>query len=262
MQDYFLKERGVAYRTNDFKTDRKTLVFVHGLSGSLSAWYPFEARLKDTYNLVTYDLRGHGLSLRPSKSGYATGEFVADLRALLSHLHIERCTLISHSFGTLIAMEFARAYPAAIERLIFLAPAYDVRKFRITRLLSNIAAAAALAPLRIRGYGRTDYARFYPTGDFSPLRIAADISNMGLRSYLRSLSVLFTRDYTPGWDALAAPTLIIHGSRDAMVPVSHSKTLAGRLPRAELLVLPGANHILVLNNVPEVAAAIEKFVQQ
>ena len=114
-------------------------------------------------------------------------EFVEDIHALLEELRVERCSIVSHSFGTLIAMEYTRAYPALVEHNIFLAPAYGVHHFKITKLLANLGAALAMAPLRVRAYGRTDYTRFYPTG---------------------------------------------------------------------------ANHILVLNNIKEVVAEIEKFVQQ
>lgn len=262
MQEFFLESRGIAYRTNTLVPGRKTLLFVHGLSGSLSAWYPYEKLFEEQYNLVTFDLRGHGLSLRPGRRGYNLGAFVEDIRALLAHLHIEKCTVVSHSFGALIAMEFIRRYPDSADRAVFLAPPYAPRNFRLRHLFANLAAALAFAPLRLRAYGRTDYARFYPTGDWSPDRIGTDIANMGLRSYLRSLRTVFSRDYTADWSALSLPTLIVHGTKDQLVPVSDARSLAAALPHAQLIELPDANHILVLNNVEEVADAIKKFMQQ
>ncbi len=189
-------------------------------------------------------------------------EFVEDIHALLEELRVERCSIVSHSFGTLIAMEYTRAYPALVEHNIFLAPAYGVHHFKITKLLANLGAALAMAPLRVRAYGRTDYTRFYPTPDYSVTRIGTDIVNMGLRSYLRSLRVVFEQNYNPHWLELASPSLVVHGADDSIVPVEHARELAKVLKNSKLVELSGANHILVLNNIKEVVAEIEKFVQQ
>jgi pimeloyl-ACP methyl ester carboxylesterase len=189
-------------------------------------------------------------------------EFVEDIHALLTHLHIEHCSIISHSFGALIAMEFTRQYSSMVERAIFLAPPYAPRNFRMRHLLANLGVALAFIPARLRAYGRTDYSRFCPTGDWSMDRIGTDIANMGLRSYLRSLTIVFAHDYTSDWITLHMPVLIIHGSNDALVPITDARTLAKALHNATLVELSGANHIFVLNNVEEVASEIEKFMQQ
>jgi len=262
VQEYFFKSRGIAYRTNSFLQERKTILFVHGLSGSLSAWYPYEKIFEEKYNLITFDLRGHGRSVRPNRRGHDMREFVEDIRALLEYLKVEHCSIVSHSFGTLIAMEFTRAYPQTVECNIFLAPAYGVHHFKISKLLAGFGAALAMVPLRVRAYGRTDYARFFPTPDYSVARIGTDIANMGLRSYLQGLRVVFDRDYSTGWAALTAPALVVHGADDSIIPVEHARELAKILKNSKLIELPGANHILVLNNIKEVAAEIEKFVGQ
>lgn len=262
MHEHFLQSRGIAYRINEFKTGRKTLLFIHGLSGSLSAWYPYEKLFEQDCNVITLDLRGHGLSVRPPRSGYRMSEFVEDIRALLEHLRAEHCTVVSHSFGTLIAMEFSHAHPTVVERNIFLAPAYGVRHFKITQFLSNLTAMLAFVPLRVRRYARTDYMRFYPTPDYSIRRIGTDILNMGLRSYLYGMRVIFEKEYDPAWLSLKSPVLLVHGSADGIIPVSHARELAHKLPGAQLTELPGANHILVLNNVGEVARLIRGFLGQ
>lgn len=261
MTEGFLESRGIAYRTNNFRDGRPTLVFVHGLSGACSAWYPFEKIFEEKYNLLTFDLRGHGLSMRPARAGYSMGEFVEDIRALFAHLNIERCAIVSHSFGTLIAMEFARAFPALAERNIFLAPAYGVQHFKISKVLADLGAALAMAPFYSPRGRRTNYARFYPTPDWSVWRIGTDIRSMGIRSYLRGMKIIFAEDYTRDWSEITGPVLIIHGAKDSIVPVKHAHALARALPQATLTVLPDANHILPLNNVGDVSRAIEDFIK-
>lgn len=258
MQEHFLKERGLAYQTNALQPARTTLLLVHGLSGSSSAWEPYE-KLLSGYNLVAPDLRGHGLSERRD---YALPEFVEDLRALLAHLGVARCAVVSHSFGALVAVAFVRAHPELAERVVLLAPPYGVQRFWASRLFFGLCAALAVVPLRLRAYGRTDYARFYPTPDYSVRRIGTDLLQMGLRSYLRAMRLVFARDYSADWKGLSLPALIVHGSKDSIVPVAHARALAQTLPQAELVEVAEANHILILNNAPEVAELIRDFVGQ
>lgn len=262
MNDGYLEARGIAYRASEILPERPTLVFVHGLSGSLSAWLPFEPLLSSRYNLVEYDLRGHGLSLRPGRSGYTMPAFVEDLEVLLASLGVARASLVSHSLGTLIAMEYIRAHPERILRTVYLAPAYGVSRFFWRKVLATLGAALALFPLRIRPYGRTDYARYTPTEDYSVGRIVADIMNMGLRPYFLALRVVFEKKYEADWLDAKVPALLVHGTEDSFVPIAYARELARKLPGSRLHEIEGANHILVMNNIPEVAECIGKFVAQ
>ena len=65
MQEYIFQPKKIYYRKNDFRPDCPTLVFIHGISGSSSAWLLYEKKFKDQYNILTFDLRGHGNSWKP-----------------------------------------------------------------------------------------------------------------------------------------------------------------------------------------------------
>lgn len=258
MQEYFFEARGIAYRTSEIDHSRQTLLLVHGLSGSLSAWEPYEA-LFPSYNIVELDLRGHGCSVRPKRRGYRMQEFVEDIRALLAHLNLKHVHVVSHSFGTLVAMEFARAHPERVEMQIYLAPAYGAHRFRLSHFLSNMAAFLTIKFSNTQTCARTDYRRFTPAKDYDFHRIGTDIYNMGLRSYILSMQLVFARNYDTDWEEVSAPTLVIHGSSDTIVPITHGRMLA-KATGAALEEISGANHILILNNVEAVAARITQFV--
>jgi len=86
MQEYIWEDR-IYYETNEFKPDRLTLVFVHGVSGSSSAWLPYEKIFENKYNILTYDIRGHGKSKKyPNYSDYEIKNFAEDLHDLISFL--------------------------------------------------------------------------------------------------------------------------------------------------------------------------------
>jgi pimeloyl-ACP methyl ester carboxylesterase len=269
MQDYFLHSRGIAYRTNARKAERLTLVFIHGFSGSASAWQPFEEKLQSEYNIITFDVRGHGFSVHPNTfEGYSVEKSVRDIHALLQHLHIPRCILISHSLGTLIALRFTISHPAFVEKAIFLSPVYGIEKLwrvRATRLLVWHAAALMRALhffVFMKRGRRTAYATFRGTGDWSLSRMYTDITNMGIRSALWSLAQIYAQRSDDIWKKISAPTLLIHGEHDSVIPLHNVRTLATHMPHVQLEVVAGGNHILVLNNIDEVIQDITSFVKQ
>lgn len=255
-----MQARGIAYRASEIKERCRTLLFVHGLSGSLSAWYPYEEHFEKDFNVITFDLRGHGLSVHPRQySLYALEESVADIRELLQHLGVHSPTVISHSYGAPVAMEYLRAHGG--EAAIFLAPPFSPHP--LLRLLRPLLfAASIIAWLLPHPLGmRTDYTKYTPAGDWSVDRIFTDISNMGLRSYLWGLRQLYATNRDAHWHDLSMPVLIVHGTQDSIVPIGQARALTKQIPHATLREVAGANHILPLNNRAEVIRAVEGFVR-
>ena len=191
-------------------------------------------------------------------------KFSEDIVELLQYLRVEKCVLISHSFGTLVALTLLKMYPEKFSNAIFLSPVYNTDRLlfaHIKQLLPGLGACIALFFALFRKPGRqTDYTKYTPTGDWNMRRIYADISNTGPKSYLFSLGHLYAFSHEEWWKSILTPTLIVHGTRDTMVPLKNAVALSKTIPNAHLITLKNANHILVLNNVPEVSQAIENFI--
>ncbi|HCR52538.1 TPA: hypothetical protein DIV48_02710 [Candidatus Kaiserbacteria bacterium] len=263
MREYYFAERGICYRTNEFQTGRQTLVWIHGLSGSASAWFPYE-RIFEKYNLLTFDLRGHGKSGRPKHyEDYGLKECADDVYELLEHLHIDTCIIVSHSFGTLIALEFENTYKRKVSALVLLSPTsflYQIRLHKFVRIaVRAVISICRILPFRTMRRGRVDYSIFSYTGDWDLRRIVRDIYNTTVHSYIYCLSQMYAKSYDEDWKRISAPTLIMHGISDGYVPVQNSVRLANEIPQSELVLLKGANHIIVLNNIAEVSENIERF---
>ena len=95
------------------------LVLVHGFACGLRMWDPQVRALSSAWRVVTYDVRGHGISDAPSESAaYSQDISIADLRALLDHLGLERAAVGGLSMGGNIALNFALAQPARVSALI------------------------------------------------------------------------------------------------------------------------------------------------
>ncbi len=265
MTESFFTSGGLYYRTNRFEAGKRTLVFVHGLSGSSSAWKEYEERFESRYNILTFDLRGHGASVKPASYGdYEIGKFVGDLKNLTDFLHIDKFVLISHSFGAAAALEFLLAFPEKVGAAVFLAPDFNTRKILFVRILFPFVGwctgILGLFPFLKRVGGHLDYARYKNTGDWNVRRIFADVSNTGLHAYFYCLKQLYGFNRENRLEEIHVPTLIIHGTKDSMVPYQHSVEATKKIAGAKLIILQNANHILILNNFPEVAQAIGDFI--
>ncbi|HEV8666387.1 MAG TPA: alpha/beta hydrolase [Candidatus Paceibacterota bacterium] len=263
MQDHYLKPRGIAYRTGNFETGRQTLVFIHGLSGNVCAWEPYEKALENSYNVLTYDLRGHGLSVRPKTfDEYDLAFFTEDLQALLEELQIQDPIIISHSFGTLVAQQFLLAYPNTAKAVLFISPVYNIRKLLLTRLtfvgLSLYVRVLRLFSPKPFVAHRHGYLFNAKAGDWDMDRVSEDLRTTGLRSYSYCLRHLYGADTDINWEMIATRAYILHGTRDSLVPVINAKSLAKVLPAAKLELLDD-NHCIVLNNVQKVLDTIDNL---
>ena len=107
-------------RTNYIQIQSETggqcdhLVMVHGLGTSMSFWYlPHAVSFSKNYHVTLFDLRGHGRSSMPT-SGYTPRALAGDLHALLDTLSIDRAHFVGHSFGGVVALEFACSDPGRV----------------------------------------------------------------------------------------------------------------------------------------------------
>lgn len=265
MNEYFLEGQGIYYRTNGYQPDRPTLVFIHGLSGSCSAWARYEQLFQDRYNVVTFDLRGHGKSVKPKQySDYAMTNFANDLEVLAKHLGLKDFVLISHSFGTLIALEYLSKHQDSVRRVVFLSPDFAVKKRLVSQLIRPLLLVTGLfrlLPFSGLPGSHVDYDKYPDSGDWNIPRMIADVGNTTLRVYLYCTRQTYVPDWEDFLSEIRKPTLIMHGQKDSIFPVRNSLIMDRKIKNTKLIILPKADHILVLNNFKEVSEAIKEFVE-
>lgn len=266
MRELYLEEKGMYYKTNTFEQNRPTLVFVHGLSGSSSAWWPYEKIFENKYNVVTFDVRGHGKSKKFSDySDYEIKNFAEDIRDLVSYLNISKFIIISHSFASLIVAEYIKLYRENILAAVFLSPIFYLEKnflskiFRSILKFSKIFTWFAFNP---KPGHHVDYSKHPNSTDWDIKRCYADVSNTTLRAYSYCLRHALEPEQEYFLEKIKVPTLIVHGTKDTMSPVKNSITISKKIKNSELVLIAGTDHIVVLNNIKEVSQAIESFIEK
>jgi pimeloyl-ACP methyl ester carboxylesterase len=263
MNEQWLDAQGIYFRTNDFRAGRQTLVFVHGVSGSCSAWRAYESRFEHDFNVLSYDLRGHGRSHKYRRcADYAIPHFVDDLRALLRHLRIDACILVAHSFATLIALEFLRTEQARVDGVVLISPDFDVERRMAARILRAALTPLTLLerfPFRPRKGRHVDYSRYVNSGDWNIARMREDIANTTWRVYWYCTIASYSVHAGPFLSEIRVPVLLVHGGKDTIFPLENSVYMAARIRFVDLVVIDDANHIVVLNQPHAVSEAIEQF---
>ena len=242
--------------------------------------------LAEDFRLVYYDQRGRGESadgVRP-EDVTLTSE-MADLDAVRRHLKLEAIAVLGHSWGGVLAMEYATRHPHHLTHLILMntAPAshHDAEAFRwylrSIRPVGEIEAMHALAEsvaFRAGDLGaELDYYRMH----FRPALVSTDQLDRvipRLRAHFTPARVLVARaiearlyldtwssptyDLLPRLRHLAVPTLVLHGERD-FVPVALAEHIADAIPDALLVVLPGCGHFSFLETPNAVREQVNRL---
>ena len=106
------------------------------------------------------------------------------------------------------------------------------------------------------------YEKYRNTGDWNIRRIWTDIQHTTPRVYLMCLLHAYRFNRNSWWSRVSVPTLIIHGKRDAIIPVQYALKVASDIPNAQLDLIEHAGHILPLNNSEEICVRIKQFLEK
>ena len=266
MQEHYFEDR-IYYRTNEFKPDRLTLVFVHGVSGSSSAWLSYETIFENKYNVLLYDIRGHGLSKKyPKYADYAIENFANDLEELLKYLQIKKFILITNSFGGIIGLKYIEEHQDNLLGNIMTSPEIFLNEGTMGKIVRPIfgliTQIVSALPWNPKPRGHVDYSKYINVSEWDIGRNWADMSNTGLRAHMYTLRHSFKKEQEYNLQNIHIPTLIIHGEKDGMVPIKNVMRLKEKIPNAEMVIVPNATHDSARNNSKEISEAIESFIQK
>ena len=252
------------------------LLLMHGGPGlDHTTLSPFEA-LADRHTLVYYDHRCNGRSTGAVES-MTWENLTADAEALREALGFDRWAVLGHSFGGMVALEYALRFAGRVSRLLLLDTCADARWWQ----------HAAPEILARRGYGAAAVraARRFFNGDLTPgevLRLVRRFAGAyyyhlgplslpravlgGLRVRMRPEAHVFGfRELLAGWTVMdrlreiRVPTLVLAGRHDFLSPSEHDAILADRLPDARLEIVERAGHNPQHERPAEVLAAVRRF---
>lgn len=245
----------VTYRTAG---EGPPLVLLHGITSSSETWAPVFDRLARRYRVVAPDLLGHGESAKP-RGDYSPGAYASGVRDLLAALGHDHVTIVGHSMGGGVAMQFAYMFPERCQRLVLVSSGGFGREVTALLRAASLPGSEFVLPFVCnRGLLRlgAGVARLV---DRLPVGLPPAVSELG-RSYAsltdaraRAAFVHTLRSMVDArgqridasdrlYLAEELPTLIVWGERDGIIPVEHAYTAHELMPGSELEVLARSGH--------------------
>jgi len=250
------------------------LLLIHGMAGALDTWRSVIDSLADHATVLAVDLPGHGAS-SPGGGDYSLGSLAAFLRDVLMALGHDRVTLVGHSLGGGIAMQFSYQFPEMTERLVLVSsgglglevnPALRAASLPGANLFLSLTAGATK---RVSGLAER------------VLRAGRVPSNPNLEELVHSYSSLADADRRSAFLATVrsvvglsgqtvragdrlhlaseVPVLLIWGAEDPIIPVEHARAAHELLPHATLAVFDGVRHFPHVEAPERFVAVLQEF---
>jgi pimeloyl-ACP methyl ester carboxylesterase len=252
--------------------DGPPVVLIHGMVNSSRHWERVALQLADRYTVVAPDLIGHGDSAAV-RGDYSLGAHACSIRDLLTTIGIDRATVVGHSLGGGIAMQFFYQFPQRVERLALVSSGGLGHK--VSPLLRGAALPGAAAGIwlvanrRVRAAVERAADRMVARGSRKAIYLQAVARAMrpleesaARRAFLQTLrSVIDVRgQHVSAIDRLyllgELPTLIVWGERDNTIPVAHGLAAHELIPNSRFVTLPKAAHFPNLEDPDGLAAAL------
>jgi pimeloyl-ACP methyl ester carboxylesterase len=251
--------------------DGPTVVFVHPSMLDHSAWDEQVDALSADYATVTYDLRGHGRTGPSAEAEYTVDLYVADLRALLGELGVERPVLCGLSMGGTVALTYAATYPDDVAGLVLVDAFAPEFRSRGEWFLRRVVLSALVPPVRLLGLERVERANVRLTalvspgadGDYETVeRLRGTGPAMATEEFAKVVrSMARPRDPPVDLSAVSAPTLVLYGEYDLPFVRLHAARFAAHVPTVEVDEVPDAGHASNLDDPEYVTAAIREFLE-
>lgn len=239
------------------------VLLIMGLGSNASGWHRTIPWLAESFEAIAFDNRGTGRSDVP-EGAYTLAQMAADAAAVLDACGHERAHVAGASLGGMIAQRFALAYPRRLRSLVLLCttpggvhaaqPGADV--------MAGLVAGGEDPSTVYRRNAWFLYGE--DTRSHHPERIEEDIARRveiptQPAGYFGQMHAAALHDAWEELPSVAAPTLVVHGDADLLVPAANARFLAERIPGAELVLVPGAGHMLQTDGGDLVRDAIRGF---
>jgi pimeloyl-ACP methyl ester carboxylesterase len=252
------------------------LVLLHGIAGSSATWGEVIPWLAERHTVIAPDLLGHGESSKP-RGDYSLGAYANAVRDLLGALGEARGTIVGHSLGGGVAMQFAYQFPERCERLVLVSSGGLGRELHPILRAPVLPGAEVVLPwlcaVGRRGVGTVAHA----LGRLG-LRASADLEEIwrsfvsleepdARQAFLHTVRGLIDLggQRVSAVDRLylaeGVPTLIVWGERDPLIPARHAHAAHASIPGSRLEIFPGAGHFPYRDDPQRFVAILLDFVQ-
>ncbi|MGB3483938.1 MAG: alpha/beta hydrolase [Mycobacterium sp.] len=255
------------------------LLLIHGIGDNSTTWSTVQSKLAQRFTVIAPDLLGHGQSDKP-RADYSVAAYANGMRDLLGVLDIEKVTVVGHSLGGGVAMQFAYQFPQLVDRLILVGAGGVTKDVNVAlRVASLPLGGEALSLLRLplvlpavqavgavagKVFGTTALGRDLPNA----LRILRDLPEPTATSaFTRTLRAvvdwrgqvvtMLDRCYLTE----TVPVQLIWGEQDVVIPVSHARMAHAAMPGSQLEIFKRSGHFPFHDDPDRFVEVVEQFIE-
>lgn len=248
--------------------DAPAIIMLHGFGSSLHTWEDWAQKLSVKHRVIRFDLPGAGLSGLDPKGDYSDARTLVLLGKLMDQLGINKATLVGNSMGGRIAWKFAATRPQRVDRLIlispdgFASPGFEYGKHPeipsslklMTFLLPKALMRMSLAP----AYGDPDRLQDRVLTRYYDLLLGPGVRDAMLARMYQSV----LEDPLPLLRRIQAPTLLLWGEKDGMIPFANSADYVRAIPNIRLVSFPALGHVPHEEDPDESLEPVVKFLNE
>ena len=256
------------------------LLLIHGIGDNSTTWGPVHRELAQRFTVIAPDLLGHGKSDKP-RADYSVAAYANGMRDLLSVLDIDKVTVVGHSLGGGVAMQFTYQFPQLVDRLILVSAGGVTKEVNLAlrfaalpvggEALALLRLPLVLPALQVAGQavgavlGSTRFGRDIP----NMLRILADLPEPTASSaFTRTLRAvvdwrgqvvtMLDRCYLTE----SVPVQLIWGDEDGVIPVSHARMAHAAMPGSRLAIFPKSGHFPFHDHPDRFVELVQSFIDE
>jgi pimeloyl-ACP methyl ester carboxylesterase len=273
-EEIVLHGHRVTYRTAG---EGPVILLIHGITGDSRQWEPVMKLLAERFTVVAPDLLGHGESAKP-RGDYSLGAYAAGLRDLMIALGHRRATIVGHSLGGGVAMQFAYEYPVFCERLVLVSSGGLGREVHLLLRAATLPGSEIVLPIiastRLQAIGAAigqvaGRFGFRAGPDLAEMaRGYASLADAGARqAFIHTLRAVIdpTGQRVSATDRLylstMMPALIVWGRRDPLIPVQHAGIANRGMPGSRVEIFDDAGHFPHLQDPIRFAGVLRDFME-
>jgi pimeloyl-ACP methyl ester carboxylesterase len=252
------------------------VVFIHGLLGSHRTWAHLIGKLATSNRVIAPDLFGHGTSAKPL-GDYSLSAHAATVRDLLNQLGVGRVTLVGHSLGGGIAMQFSYLFPERVERLVLVSSGGLGREVSALLRSATLPGAELVIPVIASGWVRDRFAAVGGLLGKVGVKAAADVAegwrgftSLGDADSRRAFLATARAVIDHGGQTVTAhghlplaepiPVLLVWGARDRIIPSWHAIAAQRGFPGCQVEVFEAAGHFPHLDQPERFARVLTEFI--
>lgn len=240
------------------------VLMINGLGAAAHDWGPFLPLLAAERRIVAFDNRGAGRSEVPDEP-MTLERLAADALAVMEAHGLESADVVGYSMGGMIAQLVALERPDGVRRLVLLGTHAGAR----SAVRSTPEARAVMSPeedLSRKELARRQYEAFvaseFPTREPEAFQemLSVRLAHLApLYAWRRQLQAVVESERADRLSEIRAPTLVVHGEEDPLIPVDNGRMLSDLIPGSRLLIIPGCGHMMGWEAPEAVAEAVIPF---